>query len=370
MDNFKCPLCGEEHPQGARWCPVTGQSLEKSASETLSESNRSEQPEVLPLVDPVELPSFLTEMSPVVVDLEGWMDDETLRRVLEGLVSRNRDGQPRQLIDLLTQEPDNATAWIWLSREARADVEKRACLQKALQLEPEHPAARLAWANLDPLSPAGESWQMPDESTSPFEPDEIIITETLTPEETAAPVVQEEAEPDGPGIEDQEDLLEEHIKVVDLPDEPVVQLVEGEDDPPEPKTRVGNARVFEPLLDTDLPAGDGAVQQDMVSPADLPQPEWQEEAPEPPRSGSAVPTSQTAAFRPRHKVSTSEMVMIAVLVLLLLTNIWTALSIVRLERTVQALETQTADTHTLVTTFQEMVLDLLVRMDIMGQSGP
>ena len=369
MDNFECPLCGEEHPQGARWCPVTGQSLEKSASETMSDSNRSEQPDVLPLADPVELPSFLTEMSPVVVDLEGWMDDETLRQSLEGLVSRNRDGQPRQLIDLLAQEPDNATAWIWLAREARADVEKRACLQKALQLEPEHPAALLAWTNLDPLPPA-KSWQKPNEAPGRLESDEIIIAEALTPEETAAPVVQEEAEPNGPGMDNQEDLSEEHIQVVDLPDEPVVQLVEGEDDPPEPKARVVNARVFEPLPDTDLPAGDGAVQQDMTNPADLPQPDWHEEAPEPPRPGSAIPTPETTAVRLRRKISTSEMVMIAVLVLLLLTNIWTALSIVRLERTVQALETQTADTHTLVTTFQEMVLDLLVRMDMMNPPGP
>ena len=306
----------------------------------------------------------------MVVDLEGWMDDEGLRQALEGLVSRNRDGQPRQLLDLLAQEPDNATAWIWLAREARADVEKRACLQKALQLEPEHSAARLAWANLEPLPPAEENWQSADEAGGLREPDKSIIDEPFSSGETAAHVVQEKAELEGPGLDDQEDLPEEHIKVVDIPGEALVQIVEGEDDLPEPEVRVGNARVFEPLLDTDLSEGDSVVQKDLGGTADIPQPDWHEEEPVQARSGSAAPNHEAPAMRPRRPFLKSEVLMIVVLVLLLLTNIWTALSIVRLERTVQALETQTADTHTLMTTFQEMVLDLLVRMDMINQSGP
>ena len=122
MENIECPLCGEEHPQGSRFCPTTGQSLENPTRAPSRDSDPQEKSVEIKQIDPEEKPIFLTEMSPVALDLEGWMDDDALRAALEGLVSRNRDGQARQLLDVLTQEPDNATAWIWLAREAQAGV--------------------------------------------------------------------------------------------------------------------------------------------------------------------------------------------------------------------------------------------------------
>lgn len=358
MESFECPLCGEEHPQGARFCPVTGQTLEDPASAARPESDGQEQAAEVRQAIPVERPAFLREMSPVVLDLEGWLDDAALGQALEGLVSRNRDGQARQLLDVVTQEPDNATAWIWLAREARAGVEKRACLQKALQLEPEHAAARLAWAELDPL-PAGRE-NLPAADDAADAPDrEAESSEILTePDENTAAVVQEAALTDGDedlavGADPQEADPQESYDTVELPDEALVQIVEGED-AAEPESRAGGARVFEPLLDVDLPEDDGAPEQESA-----PQGDWRQST-----------AREAAALRPRRRASRSELALIVVLGLLLLTNIWTALSIVRLERTVEALETQTADTHTLVTAFQEMVVDLLVRMDMMSPSGP
>jgi hypothetical protein len=133
----------------------------------------------------------------------------------------------------------------------------------------------------------------------------------------------------------------------------------------------GGARVFEPLLEAELPVFETEGQPEEEGPADLPEPEWRAEMLQEAPVENWVPPEalewESAARLPRRRVSTSEIITIVVLILLLLTNIWTALSIVRLERTVQSLETQTNDTYTLVTTFQEMVLDVLVRMDMMNQ---
>ena len=298
----------------------------------------------------------------MVLDLEGWMDEETLRQALEGLASRNRDGQARQLLDLLSQEPDNAAAWIWLAREARAGVEKRACLQKALQLESDHTAARLDWARLVPLPAAparSESWLEADKALS-------------ASEKHAAPNVRAEAEPDGESestveLDDKGMLPEEPFYGVELPRDPLVQIAEGkggwlDDDPPELESKASNARVFEPLLDIDLPMD---LPEADTQPAH--QTDWHTAMHQ---DSPATDFRVGAAARPGRRASTSKIVLIVVLALLLVTNIWTALSIVRLKRTVQTLETQTTDTHTLVTTFQEMVLDLMVRIDTMSSRGP
>jgi hypothetical protein len=341
MENIECPLCGEEHPQGSRFCPTTGQSLENPTRAPSRDSDPQEKSVEIKQIDPEEKPIFLTEMSPVALDLEGWMDDDALRAALEGLVSRNRDGQARQLLDVLTQEPDNATAWIWLAREAQAGVEKRACLQKALQLEPEHAAARLAWTDLDPLPTR-------QESAAVYEGGKV---ESDGDDEPHAALEEEEAPP------------EEDYSGIELPEEALIQIVEAEDETPEPETSAGSGRVFESLLDIE-PAMD--LPEDEPQPAPLAQ-DWQETTYE---ENVVDQTLEAVISRPRRRASASQITLMVILALLLATNIWTALSIVRLERTVEALETQTADTNTLISAFQEMVVDLLVRVDMISPSGP
>ena len=139
--------------------------------------------------------------------------------------------------------------------------------------------------------------------------------------------------------------------------------MEAEDETPEPETSAGSGRVFESLLDIE-PAMD--LPEDEPQPAPLAQ-DWQETTYE---ENVVDQTLEAVISRPRRRASASQITLMVILALLLATNIWTALSIVRLERTVEALETQTADTNTLISAFQEMVVDLLVRVDMISPSGP
>lgn len=366
VNSFICPLCGEEHPEGARFCPETGQSLETPSVDAADNAAQREREAAKRVAEP-EQPAFLLEDSGAALDLEGWMDEVSLRRALEGMVSRNRSGQARQLIDLLVQEPDNATAWVWLAREVLAGVEQRACLQKALQINPEHSAARLAWEGLEPMP------QMNIQRGDVFDADDATEAEDAGVSDHS-PVVEDAVEP---AAEEREDGVSSPGEAVFIPDEPLVHLV---DDPQEPAADEqaeqdaieSGARVFEPLPAPEHSAADSALQEEEPD-VEAQQPEWQAELEQEADliQGTELPgEAAPAPGRLRRRLTTSEIVMLVVLALLLLTNLWTALSVVRLERTVRTLETQMADTYTLVTTFQEMVLDLVVRIDMLDPAGP
>ncbi len=66
--------------------------------------------------------------------------------LLQQAITAAKDGQfPRAqtlLQQVLTRDPDNLTAWLWLSGVVSNPLKREACLQKALKLAPGHEAAR------------------------------------------------------------------------------------------------------------------------------------------------------------------------------------------------------------------------------------
>ena len=56
----------------------------------------------------------------------------------------------RELLRQAVEEnPDDLKAWLWLSGAVETDEERIACLQRVLELNPDHEAAKLGLAKLD-----------------------------------------------------------------------------------------------------------------------------------------------------------------------------------------------------------------------------
>jgi hypothetical protein len=88
--------------------------------------------------------------TPTLARPVGWMNEAVLQRMVSVLKIRNRIGEGKELIDAIEREPSNSGAWLALSEAARSDIEKRACLQKVLEISPNSSAALEKWQNLPP----------------------------------------------------------------------------------------------------------------------------------------------------------------------------------------------------------------------------
>src|SRR4051812_19187000 len=69
---------------------------------------------------------------------------------IAALKSGEVDGARALLVQALQADPANGTAWLWLSGAVAADAERRYCLERVLELESNHAAAR---RGLDRLAP-------------------------------------------------------------------------------------------------------------------------------------------------------------------------------------------------------------------------
>jgi tetratricopeptide (TPR) repeat protein len=71
-----------------------------------------------------------------------------LRQGIAASKSGNRKEAERLLRQVLELDPNNETAWLWLSGAVDAASDKRHCLEQVLQLNPDHPHARAGLALL------------------------------------------------------------------------------------------------------------------------------------------------------------------------------------------------------------------------------
>lgn len=99
------------------------------------------------------------------------MDDHA--RLLKAGIAAARAGRAdearRLLLHLVRAQPGNETAWLWLSQVAVSDAERRACIERVLEINPANQMARAGLAWLDsrgqpsPLSRASLARDRPAE---------------------------------------------------------------------------------------------------------------------------------------------------------------------------------------------------------------
>jgi hypothetical protein len=68
--------------------------------------------------------------------------------------SGDRESGRQLLAGILAREPGNETAWLWMAGAVDDDEQRRYCLSRALEINPEHVLAREVLAQLQPQPPA------------------------------------------------------------------------------------------------------------------------------------------------------------------------------------------------------------------------
>jgi hypothetical protein len=76
------------------------------------------------------------------------MADQTLNEAVHLIQEGRKKDAGLLLKDLVLQDPGNADAWYWLSACVKDDEQRRACLEKALEINPNHLQARQELQNL------------------------------------------------------------------------------------------------------------------------------------------------------------------------------------------------------------------------------
>ena len=119
--------------------------------------------------------------------------EETTREGIAAL-KRGDTARARELLRQAVEEnPDDLKAWLWLSGAVESDEERVECLQRVLELNPEHEAARLGLAKL--TNAAGPPEGQEEEAPPREEPEEAEAHDAEAPAATvpeAPPAVEEE----------------------------------------------------------------------------------------------------------------------------------------------------------------------------------
>lgn len=120
------------------------------------------------------------------------MDSETTQAI-DLIRQGNLAEGSRILSQVLNSNPDNATAWLWMSACVADNEKKIYCLQKVLAIEPANPAARKGLQALG-ITP-------PVEERQPMHPDELnaFSYRDLSAAFSSKPAQAEEAQPESTG---------------------------------------------------------------------------------------------------------------------------------------------------------------------------
>jgi hypothetical protein len=103
----------------------------------------------------------------------------TLEDAVELIDAGDRQRAQRILAMLLSEDPANEAAWLWMSRIVERDEQRKDCLRQILKRNPEHPEARAALARLEEPEVAHEAPQSPDDLATP--PTEAAEDESRQP---------------------------------------------------------------------------------------------------------------------------------------------------------------------------------------------
>ena len=91
----------------------------------------------------------------------------TLDEAIAAIKAGDKVTGRRILADILQADLENADAWLWLAAAVDTDAERRKYLQRVLEIEPEHPAARRGLAELNKKQAAPPPAARPEPPASP-----------------------------------------------------------------------------------------------------------------------------------------------------------------------------------------------------------
>lgn len=105
--------------------------------------------------------------------------EETTREGITALKHGDAVRARELLRQAVEENPDDLKAWLWLSGAVETDKERIECLQRVLELNPDHEAAKLGLAKLTPSTgpPIGKEAEAPPEG----EPDQVQAHDAEAP---------------------------------------------------------------------------------------------------------------------------------------------------------------------------------------------
>ena len=112
----------------------------------------------------------------------------TLQNAISLIKAGDRDGGRRLLSELLSRDPANEAAWLWMSSVVEQDEQRRYCLQQVLKHNPDHTVAQAALAHLQASEAEEEVLLIPESPESPS-----VAGEALSWQQEAQDDVGEEA---------------------------------------------------------------------------------------------------------------------------------------------------------------------------------
>lgn len=83
-----------------------------------------------------------------------------LQEAIEALRAGKRAEAQALLAQVIKQDPKNEQAWLWLSQAVESDAQRRVCLERVLQINPDNPAAQRGLRHLqkpEAAAPTGSS---------------------------------------------------------------------------------------------------------------------------------------------------------------------------------------------------------------------
>lgn len=121
----------------------------------------------------------MVPVATAVLGAENWrahmgQADKKLRDGIMAFKHRHRARSRQLLKEAVQLDPANWKAWLWLSRVAETQEERRACLQKTLELKPETQIAKRELAELDPVPKSTEAMADKPSDDIPHQPVDIL----------------------------------------------------------------------------------------------------------------------------------------------------------------------------------------------------
>lgn len=104
------------------------------------------------------------------------MNNDPLQQAIAAIKSGNTTTGKRLLIGVLQNEPFNETAWLWMSSAYTSLEQRRVCLRRVLEINPDNASARRGLADLDSSTslPAVRSYSENPDRTQP----DIVVPTT------------------------------------------------------------------------------------------------------------------------------------------------------------------------------------------------
>jgi hypothetical protein len=123
------------------------------------------------------------------------MSAEELQQAITLIKNGDRAAGQKLLVEIVTREPGNEMAWLWLASVVPAD-KRRYCLERVLTINPNNAQARQVLAQTAPApAPAQQALVPPAPRPAPVAAPPPNVTATVTPGANPVQSIRQEAQP-------------------------------------------------------------------------------------------------------------------------------------------------------------------------------